>query len=101
MPLIHRRVRLTAAAAALLALGLAASPAAAERVRSRLGVRATVLSACIVTTTRDDSSAPAATCTQGERPAPAAKTAPPPQPPLAAGAESPSSGGIKMVTLTY
>lgn len=90
-----------AAAAALPALTLAASPAVAERVQARLTVRATVLPACTVTTAPLDPSNPAVACTHGERPTTADSATAPQPPALAASPQQPGPGAVKLVTLTY
>lgn len=65
MPHADHRVTLRRAAALLPALALAASPAAAERVQSRMAVSAIVLSGCLVSTR--DPGAAAISCTSGGR----------------------------------
>lgn len=90
-----------AAAAALPALALAASSAAAERVQTRLTVRATVLPACIVTTAPHDPSNPAVDCTHGERPTTAGSATASQPPALTAAPQQPGPGPVKLVTLTY
>lgn len=89
------------AAAALLSLGVAGSPAAAERVQAQLRVEATVLPACTVTTASSHRSDQPFACTYGERPtlAVGARSARPG--PTAAVAQPGRSGDIKVITLTY
>ncbi|MDQ4087713.1 MAG: hypothetical protein M3177_06865 [Pseudomonadota bacterium] len=93
---------MVSASAALLALALGSAPAAAERVQARLTVQARVLPACTVSTQSGGPADATVVCTSAERPMLTVETESAPAPgPVAAAAESPSTGAVKVITLTY